>query len=233
MEKKKMESMIGRRLIAVLIDILLLTILCFFANGFISQPILNNTTDIVEVREDYIDSSKQYNDIQDEYGIYYYDENGNRHYNEDVSEETKNEFLSDERIISLKDEMLDQQKYILQIFALEVLISVSIGSIIVFIILPLILRKGRTLGKMALKLEIVDMELNSTSSLIILARYILAIIINIYLGIISIGIIPLINLIVAIATYKNQVIYDLLLKTQVVSDVIPPDVCNEIKNDSN
>lgn len=222
MEKK--EPMIGRRLIAMMIDFLLLSLIAFFCFGLIVHPLTTKVTNYNDVVENYQQLDKEYCSIQDEYGIYYYDENNKRVENVNVSEEVKQQFLNDERIVALKDDIIISQQDILKFAIGEISIAILLGSLVVFILLPLCLRKGRTLGKLTMKLFVVDTKYNYIKWYLLIPRQLLYIILNIYLGIITLGIMPLINLIVAILTRENQTIYDLICHSCIADGRIPLEV---------
>ncbi len=212
----KNESMVGRRLYAWMIDALILFVLVFVFDWLVSTPLMNNVTDILEVKEEYIKLAKDYEVIQDEYGIYYYDSENNRIYNNEVTEEVKNKFLSDQRILDLNKLLVEKQNYIIINFIIKIAISLLLASIIIYIILPLVLSKGRTLGKLAAKLYVVNDDNSYAKWYKILIRYILNIIFNVYLALASLGIIPLISLIVSINQKQNKALPDLICKTIVV-----------------
>lgn len=212
----KNESMVGRRLYALMIDALILFVLAFVFDWLVSTPLMNNVTEILEVKEQYIKLAKDYEVIQDEYGIYYYDSENNRIYNNEVTEEVKNKFLTDQRILDLNDRLVEKQNYIILNFIIKIAISLFLASIIIYIIIPLALSKGRTLGKLAAKLYVVNDDSSYAKWYKILTRYILNIIFNVYLALASLGIIPLISLIVSINQKQNKAIPDLICKTIVV-----------------
>jgi uncharacterized RDD family membrane protein YckC len=212
----KNESMVGRRLYAWMIDALILFVLVFVFDWLVSTPLMNNVTEILEVKEEYIKLAKDYEVIQDEYGIYYYDSENNRIYNNEVTEEVKNKFLTDQRILDLNDRLVEKQNYIILNFIIKIAISLLLSSIIIYIIIPLSLSKGRTLGKLAAKLYVVNDDSSYAKWYKILIRYILNIIFNVYLALASLGIIPLISLIISINQKQNKALPDLICKTIVV-----------------
>ena len=57
-------------------------------------------------------------------------------------------------------------------------------------------------------------------------RYLLSIILNVYLTLFTIGIIPLVNLLVAIGQKDNKSINDLICQTKVVDNKIPLEIQN-------
>ena len=230
----KKESMIGRRLYAWIIDTLILFVLVFLVDGLVSVKAFNAWTDIQQVSESYIDHSNQYNLIQDEYNIYIYDGENNRVYNENINEETKTAFLNDARILELNEKLISEQEYILQNFILRISFSIFIGSLLVYIILPLCLKGGRTIGKTAAKLYVLDDSLNKKKWYMIMIRYFISIIFNVYLALFTMGIIPLINLLIAINHKDNKSIPDLICKTVIVDGKLPIDlltkrIYNEVK----
>ena len=212
----KNESMVGRRLYAWMIDALILFVLVFVFDWLVSTPLMNNVTEILEVKEEYIKLAKDYEVIQDQYGIYYYDSENNRIYNNEVTEEVKNKFLTDQRILDLNDRLVEKQNYIILNFIIKIAISLFLASIIIYIIIPLSLSKGRTLGKLAAKLYVVNDDSSYAKWYKILIRYILNIIFNVYLALASLGIIPLISLIISINQKQNKALPDLICKTIVV-----------------
>lgn len=208
--------MVGRRLYAWMIDALILFVLVFVFDWLVSTPLMNNVTEILEVKAEYIKLAKDYEVIQDEYGIYYYDSENNRIYNNEVTEEVKNKFLTDQRILDLNTRLVEKQNYIILNFIIKIAISLFLASIIIYIIIPLSLSKGRTLGKLAAKLYVVNDDSSYAKWYKILIRYILNIIFNVYLALASLGIIPLISLIISINQKQNKALPDLICKTIVV-----------------
>ena len=117
------ESMVGRRLYAKVLDVLILFILVFLFDGMVSKSLQSKITDIDEIKISYVDNSDKYEDIQDEYQIYIYDSNGNRIYNE-VSQEVKDAFLADSRILALNDVLQKELKHIIVYFILRIMFSI-------------------------------------------------------------------------------------------------------------
>lgn len=220
----KKESMVGRRLYAWILDTLLLVVLAFVFDGLLTIPIINNITKIEEISASYLDNSKAFENIQDEYNIYIYDEANNRIYNNNVTEEIKDAFLNDERIINLKEEMAKEQEYIVKNFIFRICLSILFSSLVTYIIIPLIFKNGKTLGKFASKLNVVSDNYEYASWYKIIIRSILSIIFNIYLAIFSLGMVPLFSLLIAISSKDNKAIPDFICKTIVVDAKIPIEV---------
>jgi len=220
----KKEPMIGRRLYAWIIDIFMFLALVFFVDGLVATPVMNNTTDIQEVLDSYVINSKTFEDLQDEYEIYIYDEDNNRILNEEISDKQKEEFAKDERVILVSNLLYSEQTILLKTMAIHISLSILVTSIFVYIVIPLLIGKGRTLGKLIAKLVLVNKNKEYSAWYQVVLRYFLSIIFNIYLAILSIGIIPLINLIVAIGNKNNQTVYDLITKVTVEDGKIPIEI---------
>ena len=217
----KKESMVGRRLYAWIIDVFVLFILIFMFDGLVSLPIFESVTDINVVQASYIEHSEEYNLIQEEYNIYYYDDNGERIYNEDVTEETKQLFLNDSRILELNEKLIKEQEYILINFILRIMLSIFLAHFISKFILGLLIGKGRSFGKYTAKICLVDDNYNYAKWYIHGLRCFLDLIFNVYLAILSLGMVPLINLLITINQKDNKSICDLICKTQIVDCKIP------------
>ena len=217
----KKESMVGRRLYAKIIDTLLLIILVFLVDGLISQPLNKKTTDIDSVSNSYAENSKVYEAIQDEYNIYIYDQNNNRIYNENVTEDIKNEFLNDERIIELNVVLFEQQKELLLNLVLRIAFSIFIPAFLIYGILPIIFKDGKTLGRFFAKLVVIDKKGRPINWFRTFCRALVGIMINIYLALLSLGIIPLISLLISIGHKNNKSIVDLICNTRVIDGKLP------------
>ena len=227
------ESMIGRRLIAWMIDALIFILLGFFCFGFCIHPIYSNNPAYQNDIACYEEYDKQYAAIQDEYGIFYYDANNNRLENDQATEEMKNNFLNDERVIELKEKIIPVQASIFRHMALELFFTLVITGAITELILPLCIRKGRTIGKCIMKLYIVNGKLEYISWYMLILRQTVYIITNVLLGVFTIGIVPLLNLLVAILTRGNQTLYDLASRSYVIDGKIPVEVNVKYQKENN
>ena len=98
------------------------------------------------------------------------------------------------------------------------------SSLVTYIIIPLIFKNGKTLGKFASKLNVVSDNYEYASWYKIIIRSILSIIFNIYLAIFSLGMVPLFSLLIAISSKDNKAIPDFICKTIVVDAKIPIEV---------
>lgn len=220
------EPMIGRRLYAWIIDTFLLFIIVFFFDGLLFSPLINDIPIVQETIASYTENAEIFTSLQDEYNIYIYDEENNRVYNENITEEGNSAFLSDERVIEVTTSLQKEQTILINYFVLRLTLSLFSGSIIVYIILPLLFKRGKTLGKFVAKLALVDKNNNYISWYKTIFRYLLSILINVFLSIISLGIFALINLLIAIGQKDNKAIYDLICNTTVIDNKLPVEFKN-------
>ena len=220
------EPMIGRRLYAWIIDTFLLFIIVFFFDGLLFSPLINDIPIVQETISSYTENAEIFTSLQDEYNIYIYDEENNRVYNENITEEGNSAFLSDERVIEVTTSLQKEQTILINYFVLRLTLSLFSGSIIVYIILPLLFKRGKTLGKFVAKLALVDKNNNYISWYKTIFRYLLSILINVFLSIISLGIFALINLLIAIGQKDNKAIYDLICNTTVIDNKLPVEFKN-------
>jgi uncharacterized RDD family membrane protein YckC len=89
------------------------------------------------------------------------------------------------------------------------------------------LKRGRTVGKFIAKLALIKNEMYAKWYEVIL-RYLLSIVFNIYLAILSLGIIPLVNLVYAINQKGNKTLYDLILNITIEDNKVPLEIKRKI-----
>ena len=113
-----------KRVVAALLDVSIFLIATMFAVLLIGEPIVERTTDIVQIREEYTLLAEQYNIKvwNEELGMYV--DNAN------VTEEEKTAFSNDARVIELEQANTD-------IVMKEILISLTITSAVFYIAIPL------------------------------------------------------------------------------------------------
>ena len=99
----------------------------------------------------------------------------------------------------------------------DILISIGLGGIIYFIVLPLILHNGQTLGKKLLQLYVVSLNGDyHLTPMKLVCRSLFILIGEIFMIILTFGLIPLISLICSIFTNNKQSLHDLIVSTTVV-----------------
>ena len=193
MQKEK-ESMVGRRLYALIIDTLLLIVVGFLVL-YIVCKIFNNVTDLNEVVQRFNENYKLYKENPTD---------------------------------QLRHMLQIDQTYIIKMWFFIIVITLFISGLIVYLIIPLILQKGLTLGKKIAKIVIITDKNKYIPFYLLILRQILAIIINVILGVFTIGIVPLINLLVCILQKDNKCIYDLICKTEVIDGKLPIEIVNAL-----
>ena len=223
----KRDSMIGRRLYAFAIDIFVFIALAFLIDGVASTPIAKATTNIDQIYESFNANNDRYNDLSVEYGIYLKDGDGKLTFNDKATEIQQNNFLNDPEVKALREVIQKESFDLIVSFAVRVAISMFVAAFITFFVLPLCLRRGRTLGKLIAKLNIVSKDYSYITWYKLLLRFLISTITNIYLFVLTLGIVPLIILVITINQKENQSLYDLATRTYVIDGKIPAHILKE------
>lgn len=212
--------MIGRRLLAFLVDVLILMILFFFLYFLLFKPVMNNSYHLSSHKGSYSQYLSEYDSIRAEYGIISYGSDSSIIYNS-VTDEIKNAFLNDSRIILLTKEMQYEAKYVFTYTMLGCFYSILCSSSLVFIIVPLCI-KTKTIGRLCMKLTL--MKSNEKKYLpwyFVIVRGVVFIVLDIILGVLTLGIVPLADLLVAVLSKDDRSIVDHLSCCRVIDGVIP------------
>ena len=127
----------------------------------------------------------------------------------------------------MKKLFLERNINLLKTLIIRISLSILAGSLITYIFIPLILKRGRTVGKFIAKLALIKNEMYAKWYEVIL-RYLLSIVFNIYLAILSLGIIPLVNLVYAINQKDNKTLYDLILNITIEDNKVPLEIKRKI-----
>lgn len=220
-EKTEKSSLIGRRLLATLLDFIILFCFSFFFYFLVSKPIVSSSMSIPEIREQYKTDSDEYDKILDEYGVYMIDETGKRVIDESFPEEKKAEVLNDTRVIALQARLKKEANTISLSVIYGIIFALSLSSILVYMIVPLIF-KGRSIGKICLKTTIVDdKSLNYARWYQVLLRSLSFIILDVFIGICTLFLYDIVDLIMAINSKDNRSLVDRIAGTRVVDNSIP------------
>lgn len=222
----KKESMIGRRLYAWLFDTMILLLLAFFFEGFVNGPMIQGLPEVQETLVSYENHWEEYRTLQDEYDVYVYDADNNRVYNQGITEEGLNAFKNNEEVKVLSEKIYKEQNILINYLVIRICLDLAFSSVIVYLIIPLIAKQGRTIGKLIAKLAIADNNNEYAKWYLVGARYLLSIILNVYLTLFTIGIVPLVNLLISIGQKDNKSINDLICQTKVVDNKIPLEIQN-------
>jgi uncharacterized RDD family membrane protein YckC len=177
-------------------------------NKFTSYPTINDEYDALVV---------EYDTLEDQYQIYLYDEDNNRVFNKEITDEQTNAFLQDPRVNEIKELVVKDQNKIYTYDALEITTSSIISLIITYFIIPLIFASKATLGKKAFHLVIYQQDQLLSKKKYYLEQ-ILYVLINVILGIGTLGIIWIGGIIAMVITKDNQSIVDLIFKRKLIVD---------------
>lgn len=189
-----------KRFFAAFIDVCLTLILTLFVYFIVVEPIFERTTEINQYRE-------QYNEKYEEYGVMIWSEEWQSYVNNpDATEEQKEAFNNDPIVKELYEK-------INSIVYREFTVSCTISTALIFILVPMISKKGTTVGKKALGLIVVSTKKEELKKTQVLVREISFILIELVGGLITYGIIPLVSLILIIINKKS--LHDYLSKTNV------------------
>lgn len=200
--KNDKKQILIRRIVASLLDVTLTFIASLFIYFIIVAPISEKTTDILVLQE-------KYNEKYEEYGIKIWNELENRYIdNKDAKEEDIKAFKEDEEVIELENK-------ISTISNIETISSITLSLAIFYIVLPLISKNGKTIGKKALGLKIESLNNEPLKKTQVIIRGLSFVIIEFSLGLLTYGIIPLISLCLVIFSKKEISIHDRFSKTNV------------------
>ena len=200
--KNDKKQILIRRIVASLLDVTLTFIASLFIYFIIVAPISEKTTDILVLQE-------KYNEKYEEYGIKIWNELENRYIdNKDAKEEDIKAFKEDKEVIELENK-------IATISNIETISSITLSLAIFYIVLPLISKNGKTIGKKALGLKIESLNNEPLKKTQVIIRGLSFVIIEFSLGLLTYGIIPLISLCLVIFSKKEISIHDRFSKTNV------------------
>ena len=197
MEYTQSKSLIGRRLIAFTIDFLLLFVVTFLFFGLVSDIIASATTDIDAIVVSYQAHASEYASLK-----------------QDASAQAS-------ELAKLETTIGGEQNYILLVFLYRIIISLLPGTFVFFWIIPLCLQRGRTLGKLIMKIAIAGDDNSALPWQKVLLRNVLSSLTNIYLNLVTFGLLGIINLIIALFRQDNRAPYELLTKSKTTEDIIP------------
>lgn len=219
-KQKQNNSMIGRRLLAYLVDVLILMILFFFLYFLLFKPVMNDSYHLSSHKDCYSQYLREYDSIRAEYGIISFGSDSSIIYNQ-VMDEIKNAFLNDGRIIQLTKEMQYEAKYVFTYTMLGCFYSILCSSSLIFIIIPLCI-KTKTIGRLCMKLTLIkSKEKKYLPWYFVMIRGVVFIVLDVILGTLTLGIVPLVDLLVAVLSKDNRSIIDYLSFSRVIDGVIP------------
>ena len=200
----------------------LIVILFFFFELAVCRTTIGNLSVVKENLATYNYYEGEFANIQDEYEIYIYDEDGKRLYNEKLTEETKTAFEADERVVKNRKEIEPYAKKVIEYAAIEYSIALLLSSFIALFVIPLIAKEGRTLGKFLLKVAVRNSDDSDIRWPKLLLRWFVQLVLEIVLGLLTLLAIPLISLVCTTFTKDNKSLVDLICRTKVIQDLPVP-----------
>lgn len=96
--------------------------------------------------------------------------------------------------------------------------SLAISATITYLVIPLIAKRGRTMGKLTFKLSVTNSEGFKAKTSQIVVRFLAFVVLNYALGLMSYMLVPLVSFTLMIFTKRNSAIHDYLAVTMVVDD---------------
>ena len=148
-------------------SILLEFVMVFFVGLLLDRiavnPIAKATTNLNVLAETYNSEVKEYQDKEDVYHLYYYDEDKNRIKNDNVADEELNAFMSDERVIAIRNDLPGIQDTIQAIRLTCLGVDAFLGSLLYFTFAYILFGKGRSLGLIIFKSHLTDENGNKIS----------------------------------------------------------------------
>lgn len=192
-----------KRVFAALLDISIVLLSTMLVFTYIAEPIVSSTTNIKEVREEYYSKAVEYKVMvwNEQLGTYV-----------DNNEATKIEidsFKKDERVIQLESQ-------IARISLVQLSSSFFIATIIFYFVLPLVTKNGKTIGKIAMNLRVISLTNDELNKKQLIIRQSSFVVIELILGLLTYGMLPLISLAMVMFSEKGLSIHDYLAKTKII-----------------
>lgn len=135
-----------------------------------------------------------------------------------------------EEILSQNDNYHSAKAIVASYEVTNYLISFVLGGAIVYFVVPLILKNGRTFSKKLLQLQVVSInEDYHLRPVKLVCRSLILLFIEMILGILTFGILPLVSFISVIMSKKSLSLHDLIVGTVVVDSTLFPTEENQLK----
>lgn len=224
---------VGRRLVGALVDLFVVFFLTVLINSYIVTPIANNVSDLETKETLHADYQEEYYTIAIEYKIGTYEREGNDivfTYDEEFAKLSQEEqqkivdkFNEDEEVIEITKKINVLTKKLNKIYFVAVAASLLIPELLIFLIVPLLLKGNATPGQALMKLITIHKGDFEAKSFQIVLRFVTIFLIEtllVYYFIPTLAIIlsPLISLIIMAVSSTNSAIHDMLSSTKVVKN---------------
>ena len=224
---------VGRRFVGALIDLFIIIFLTVMINSYIVTPLANNVVDLKVQETLCADYQEQYYKIADEYNIGTYERDGNEilfKYDEEfskLSEEEQqkivDEFNNDKDVKDITNKLNQIIRKLNNIYFFAVALSILLPELLIFLIIPLLLKGNATPGQAVMKLYTIHKGDFEARKFQIVLRFVTVFLIEtllIYYFSPTLAIIlsPMISLIVMAISSSNSAIHDMLSSTKVVKN---------------
>ena len=224
---------VGRRFVGSLIDLFIIIFLTVMINSYIVTPLANNVVDLKVQETLCADYQEQYYKIADEYNIGTYERDGNEilfKYDEEftkLSEEEQqkivDEFNNDKDVKDITNKLNPIIRKLNNIYFFAVALSILLPELLIFLIIPLLLKGNATPGQAVMKLYTIHKGDFEARKFQIVLRFVTVFLIEtllIYYFSPTLAIIlsPMISLIVMAISSSNSAIHDMLSSTKVVKN---------------
>lgn len=208
-----------QRILSVFCDVAFAIIMTLVFAKIVVAPVLNSITHLPTHIENYRSLTKEFDALQDQYGLYVYDEDKNRIENKEVTEEQKEIFLKDERVIEIKALAPSLQDEIRKDTLLEMVTSFYVSAAFTYLVVPFAFRKKKsTIGKKIFHF----VQVNENETLLTNGQYFLKnlfiFFVHYILGLLSFGVILLVELIFVCVDKKHQTLVDKITKSHLAWD---------------
>ena len=135
-----------------------------------------------------------------------------------------------EKILSQNDNYQNAKAIVASYEVTNYLISFVLGGAIVYFVVPLILQNGRTFSKKLLQLQVVSInEDYHLRPVKLVCRSLILLFIEMVLGILTFGILPLVSFISVVMSKKSLSLHDFIVGTVVVDSTLFPTEENQLK----
>lgn len=135
-----------------------------------------------------------------------------------------------EEILSQNDNYQNAKAIVASYEVTNYLISFVLGGAIVYFVVPLILKNGRTFSKKLLQLQVVSInEDYHLRPVKLVCRSLILLFIEMILGILTFGILPLVSFISVIMSKKSLSLHDFIVGTVVIDSTLFPTEENQLK----
>lgn len=225
----------GKRFLGALIDIFVIFFLTVLINTYIATPIANNAFDL-EVKEKICaDYQEQYYIIaRDDYAIGTYEREDNSisfTYSEEFSALSEEDqkviveaFNNDIRIIDLSDNyIMPAVQELNNIYFILVSCSIAIPELIIFLLIPLFVKRSATPGQLIMKIGTVHKDDFEAKNFQLVLRFLTVLLIETLLvfyffNYFALLLSPVICLIIMATNSNRNCLHDILSSTKVVSN---------------